>query len=78
VLRIFTLHCVSLCISRVCSAGSCDSISVSGDENLEPDICALYAGFAGEDWGPRDWADHGGGMFEDLFGCGKKAREDED
>ena len=64
-----------------CSACSSDSVSVSGDENLEPDIGSLDLSWSREQWEGGDWGG-GGELFDDMWswsaGGGKKVRiEDE-
>ena len=61
------------------SIGSSDcSISVSGDENLEPDIASLDLSWAGGGWPGDEWGGGAGELFEDVWGeckgSPKKAR----
>ena len=58
------------------SNGSCDSISISGDEALEPDIGSIDLSWAAGGWGRDDWGAGGDELFEDMWGC-KKARFDD-
>jgi hypothetical protein len=64
------------------SIGSSDSISVSGDENLEPDIGSLDLSLAAGRWACDEWGEGSGELFEDLWGCAggesKKARGSQD
>jgi hypothetical protein len=54
------------------SNGSCDSISVSGDENLEPDVGSIDLGWGDGRWASDDWGECGDEMFDDMWGCKKQ------
>jgi hypothetical protein len=59
-----------------CSAGSSDSISVSGDENLEPDIGSLDLSWSRGQWDGNDWSGSSE-LFDDMWSWSagnKKAR----
>ncbi len=73
--RLKAMRCAARSSPGGASNGSCDSISVSGDENLEPDIGSIDLSWVDGRWADDDWVACGDELFEDMWGC-KKPRAD--